>query len=65
MNRDVGTSGMSMTVAGPTFEVTNISGSRDGIFKNPYHVKVHEEGALYWKMTATNNLINYNPYVEC
>ena len=63
MNRDVGTSGMSMTVAGPTFEVTNISGSRDGIFKD-VHDKVHEEGALYWQMTATNNLINYNPYVD-
>lgn len=63
MNRDVGTSGMSMSVAGPTFEVTNISGSRDGIFKD-IHDKVHEEGALYWKMTATNNLINYNPYVD-
>lgn len=58
MNRDVGTSGMGISVAGPTFEVTTLTGS-EGIFKDPYHIKVHDDSALYWTMTPTNNLINY------
>lgn len=60
MNRDVGTSGMGVKSASSNFEITNISGSKEGIFTDPYHVAVHEEEALYWQMTATNNLINYN-----
>lgn len=60
MNRDVGTSGMGVKSSSSNFEITNISGSKEGIFTDPYHVAVHEEEALYWQMTATNNLINYN-----
>lgn len=60
MNKDVGTSGMGIKSASSNFEITNISGSKEGIFTDPYHVAVHEEEALYWQMTATNNLINYN-----
>ena len=64
MNKETGSSGMGVKVGGQNFEVTNISGSRDGIFKNPHHIAVHEEGALYWQVTASNNLINYDPYVD-
>ena len=60
MNKETETNGMGIKSAGPSFEITQIEGS-DGIFKNPYHIAVHEEGALYWQMTATNNLVNYNP----
>lgn len=51
---------MGVKSASSNFEITNISGSKEGIFTDPYHVAVHEEEALYWQMTATNNLINYN-----
>ena len=64
MNNDVANSGMGVKVGGQNFEVTMLSGSRDGIFKNPYHIAVHDEDALYWQMTPTNNLINYNVYVD-
>ena len=49
---------MGISVAGPTFEVTTLTGS-EGIFKDPYHIKVHDDSAVYWTMTPTNNLINY------
>jgi hypothetical protein len=64
MNSQIGAGGMGVTVNGQNFEVRNVSASKDGIFKDPYHDAVHEEGALYWKMTATNNLKNYNEYVD-
>lgn len=57
MNREVGSSGMGISVAGPNFEVTTLTGS-EGIFKD-HHVKVHDDSAQYWTMTPTNNLINY------
>ncbi|MCR5291653.1 MAG: hypothetical protein K6E28_02035, partial [Eubacterium sp.] len=58
MSKEVGNQGMGISVAGPTFEVTTLTGS-EGIFKDPYHIKVHDDSALYWTMTPTNNLINY------
>ncbi len=64
MNREAGTSGMGVKAKGQSFEITNISGSRDGIFKNPFHDEVHEDGALYWQMTSTNNLKNYDESVD-
>ena len=64
MNENVGTSGMGVKVAGQNFEISMLSGSSDGIFKDPYHIAVHEDEALYWGMTSTNNLINYNEPVE-
>lgn len=64
MSEEVGSSGMQMSVVGTNFEITNISDSRDGIFKDPYHIAVHDEQALYWQMTSSNNLKNYNEYVD-
>lgn len=63
-NSDVSTTGMGVKVGGQNFEVTMLSNSRDGIFKDPYHIAVHDDSALYWKMTATDNLVNYNEYSD-
>lgn len=63
-NSDVRAKGAGISAAGPTFEVSMLQDSKDNIFKDPYHIRVHEEDALYWKMTATNNLINYNQPVD-
>ena len=60
MNGEVGNGGMDVTVARSNFEITMLSGSRDGIYKD-VHKEVHDESALYWEMTASNNLINYEP----
>lgn len=64
LNKEVGSDGMRVKVAGDNFVITMLANSRDGIFTDPYHIAVHDEEALYWKMTATNNLINYNPPEE-
>ena len=66
MNREGDTGTMSIESSGQNFEVINVtdSGTRDGIFKDPYHIAVHEDDALYWEMTPTNNLENYNEYVD-
>ncbi len=58
-NTKVNGSNMSVTVDDKKFTITMFSESRDGIFKQVYHEAVHEKNALYWQMTATNNLVNY------
>lgn len=60
MSKEVGAEGVGVKVAAEHFEISMLANSKDSIFKNPYHIAVHEESALYWQMTPTNNLINYN-----
>lgn len=60
MNKSVESGGMGMKIGGQTFEITMLENSKDGIFKDPYHILVHEDNAIYWEMTADNNMINYN-----
>lgn len=68
MSRSVEGTDASMTASDLPFEITMLedtgTGEKEGIFKDPYHIKVHEENALYWEMTAENNLLNYNPPVD-
>lgn len=60
MNKSIESGGMGMKIGGQTFEITMLEHSKDGIFKDPYHILVHEDNAIYWEMTADNNMINYN-----
>ena len=50
--------GMGVSIGTDKFEITMLKGT-DGIFSS-YHSRVKDENALVWKMTADNNLINYN-----
>jgi hypothetical protein len=62
-NTKVNGTNMSVTVQGTNYEITMLAPGSDGIFKD-WHDKVHDGNAMYWQMTASNNLINYNPYVD-
>lgn len=60
-NSDVSGSGMGVSISADKFEITMLSGSRDGIFNDIYtNNGVGDGNALVWKMTADNNLENYN-----
>lgn len=48
---------MGVKSASSNFEITNISGSKEGIFTDPYHVAVHEEEAL---LTANKHTVKYS-----
>ncbi|MBR3668291.1 MAG: hypothetical protein IKN66_14260 [Ruminococcus sp.] len=62
MSREVESGSMAIKSNDANFDITMLSGT-DGIFKD-IHEQVHEDDAMYWQMTASNNLINYNPYVD-
>ena len=48
-----------MTAEGLNYEISMLSGSKVGIFTDRHNL-VHDNSAIYWEMTATNNLENYN-----
>ncbi len=68
MSRSVEGTDANMTASDLPFEITMLedtgTGVKEGIFKDPYHIAVHESNAIYWEMTAENNLLNYNPPVD-
>ncbi len=63
-NKATSSSGMGVKVGTDRFAITMLDSGTNGIFYDPYHQDVHDDNAMVWKMTASNNLINYNPYVD-
>lgn len=59
MNRDVGTSGMGISVAGVNYEITMLSGGNNGKYYDDYHSLVKDSSALIWQMTDDSNMDNY------
>ena len=50
---------MRVTVQGPNYEISCLTGGSDGLYYSNYHSKVKDTNALVWQMTSTNKMDNY------
>lgn len=59
MNRDVGTSGMGVTVGSDSYQIVPLDGITS-IYQDYYnYMSDNQDTSMVWKMTAENNMENY------